>query len=111
MIVVPDLGLQELDIVLRDTIIHDKRHRYYKRTVELASLYKKFMTGESQDELLVIYKPRENDDQKKRRMSLTNSATKHICHKVYNQFCEVDRVDNIVDNIFYDTESKKQIQL
>lgn len=107
MIVVPDLGLQELDIVLRDTIIHDKRHRYYKRTVELASLYKKFMTGESQDELLVIYKPRENDDQKKRRMSLTNSATKHICHKVYNQFCEVDRVDNIVDNIFYDTESKK----
>lgn len=105
MIKAPVLTPDELDKIIQDTIIHDRRHKHYDRTVSLARLYKQLMTGNT-GELLVSYRPRESHEQKTQRVALTNSATKHICGKIMNQFKEVDRVDNVVDNLFYEDEQK-----
>lgn len=95
------LQLDQLDEIIKDTIIYDRRHKHYNRTVNLAKLYKQLITGEDQSELLVSYRPRESEAQKMQRVQLTNSATKHICEKIINQFKETDKVDNIVDEIIF----------
>ncbi len=108
MILAPVLTPDDLDQIVVDTILNDRKHKHYTRTVALAKLYKQFMTGEGQGELLVSYRPRETEAQQTQRVNLTNSATKHICGKIMNQFKEVDRVDNVVDNLFYADEGKNR---
>lgn len=106
------LDIPDLIEILEDTIKEGKRHVHYKRTKELAELYKKLMTGDNQDDLIVIYRQRETPEQQAQRIRITNSATKHINAKILNQFKEVDRVDNIVDKVFYaDEKSTRQTQI
>lgn len=106
MVKIPELDADQLKLRIEETIMKELRHKWYARTVELATMYRRFMTGDDQKELLVIYKPREDEAQKEQRITLTNSATKHVCGKLKNQFNKVDRVDNVVDNIFYMDEKK-----
>jgi hypothetical protein len=88
------------DIML--STVRGKRHLHYKHNVELASLYHKYMTGDNQDELIISYKTRETDEQKKQRIHITNSRTRYVCNKVYTQFDQVSRNDDTIEQVLWD---------
>jgi hypothetical protein len=68
------------------------------------------MTGEGQDELIISYKPNETGAQKKQRIRITNTKTSYISGKVFQQFKEIQRADQNVDNIEFvkDNQSNNQ---
>lgn len=90
---------------LRDQLLfvakNDYKHMHYDRVVNYADWCHKIITGKSHDELIVSYKTRETDGQKKQRISIYNSATKYAAGRVIQTFSKVERSDNIVDNIKY----------
>lgn len=90
------------------SIERGKPHEHYQRTVSLSNFYRQIMTGENQDDLIVSYKERETEEQKRQRIKITLSRTKHIANKVYNQFDEIRRVDNIIDNIKFEDAAKEE---
>ena len=53
-------------------------HKYYARTVYLADLYKKLITGEEIAPLLDRFTPREDEEQFKQRVRLTQLVTPAI---------------------------------
>lgn len=92
------MDTNELIDRLKETI-KGKRHAHYKRTVDLADHYKRIMTGNDQDDLIVRYKSRETEEQKKQRIKITNSRTQYVGNKTMTVFDEVKRVDNVIDEI------------
>lgn len=91
----------ELKSLFISIVENGTRHKHYDRTVDYAKFCEKIMTGEGQDELIVSYKPRETDEQKQQRISITNSRTKFIAGKVYGAFAEVERADNVIKKLNY----------
>ncbi len=75
------------------------RHKYYTKTIETADFWKKIMTGDDQDEILVSYKLSETKEQKKQRISLYNSRTSYASHKILSTFKEVERSEEISNTI------------
>lgn len=92
------------EILEKQIMTPDLRHKHYKRTCELAEYYKQLMTGECQDALIVSYKQRENDEQKKQRIAITNTRTQYVSNKVLSVFKRVPRSDNVVDNFYYEND-------
>lgn len=86
------------------TAKHNYKHVHYKRTTELAEFYRQIMTGKDQDEYILSYKPNESTNQKKQVLNLYNSRTAHTANRIYSTFKEVERSDNVVDNLTYDNE-------
>jgi hypothetical protein len=95
---------EELFDILKNVVSNKTTHKHYKRTTELAKLYRQIMTGEDQDELIISYKVRETTEQKTQRVKLYNSRTAYVANKVVSQYKEVERTDNIVDNIWYEND-------
>lgn len=58
-----------------DIISGDLNHIDYNRVIEVADYGFKIMTGKDQGDLITMYKQRETEEQKKRRVELTNSLT------------------------------------
>lgn len=105
-------NLTQLRAILEDTIMNNRTHKHYDRTVELASLYKKIMTGENQQELIVSYKPRETEDQKEQRINITNTRTKYVSNKIVSVFKRVPRSDVTIDNIYFDgIDDSQQVKI
>lgn len=103
---------QELFDIIVDTIKHSKRHKYYHDTVKHAKFCHQIMTGDDQKELLVKFK-RENEQQEEQRIKLTNSRTQYASGKIISVFDEVERSDNVVEVIKYDSPSdtkEKQLE-
>lgn len=96
---------QYLDKII-SIIQNNTRHIDYDRTVAHAKFCRQIMTGEDQDELIVSYKPRESDEQKKQRISLYNSRTKHCANRIVTTFKEVERADITVDNYGYEQDEQ-----
>src|SRR5690554_2559227 len=97
---------------LINSIERDKPHAHYQRTTDRARFYRQIMTGEEQDDLVISYKTRETDEQKEQRIAITLSRTRYVANKIYNQYDEVRRTDNIVDNIKVEgnPEAERKIQ-
>lgn len=108
----PVLSIEALKELLINTIQKELRHKHYQRTVDLAKFYRQIVTGEDQDELIISYKLRETDDQKKARIRLTNSRTQYVSGRIIQTYAKIERSDNIVDNIKYETDSaSKNLEL
>ena len=80
--------------VLRDTVQFDLRHRFYKETVALSDFLYKIGSGKEQDDLIVQYRERESDEQKRQRVRLTQSMTKYATQQIRNFYGRVRRSDN-----------------
>ena len=81
--------------------IKGHRHEYYQHTVDKANFYHQIVTGLNQDELIVSYKPRENDVQKQQRINLYHGRTKSASNKVLAVFDKVKQVEKTLDRIEY----------
>ena len=90
--------------LLRHTIANKVFHRHYERINKVAEFSRQMVTGEGQEELIVSYKARETDEQKKQRIKITNSLTRYATNQVRNYFRKVQRVDNVIKEIKHESE-------
>lgn len=73
-------------------VVHkDKRHAWYQRTVELAALYRKLVTGDGLDELLQRFVSRETDAAFAQRIALTQHTVTTTTKNVMDVFYKVPR--------------------
>ncbi len=98
---------EELRALLLDTVQNDKKHKHYPRTVDYAKFCYQIMTGDDQRDLVVTYKAKESEEQKKQRMRVYNSRTKYVSGKVMSVFDKTKRADNLIEVIRYEGESAK----
>lgn len=97
----------QLRDILEDAISNERRHKHYQRTVDLAKLYKQLMTGNDQQSLLATYKSRETQEQLEQRFAITNTRTQYVNNKILTVFKRVSRSDEVIDNIYYEGDDKK----
>lgn len=76
-------------------------HEHYDHTVKIAEFWKSILTGDNQDEILVSYKQSETKEQKQQRIRLYNSRTSYASHKILSTFKEVERADELSNNITF----------
>ena len=93
------LKLEEAYNVVENTIVKKITHPFYKRTVELSSLYFKLITGDGIETLLRRFNLREDDTLFKQRINLTQSITPSCSATIMTPFNKVGRVNNIVKKI------------
>lgn len=89
---------QARDVVFA-TIQKSLRHADYKRTVEVADLYKKIITGAKIDSLLLQFNPRENELAFEQRKRITKAITPALSSSIMNPFYKVPRTDRVVKKI------------
>lgn len=77
--------------------IGGKRCENYEHTEKLAEFYEQLVTGQDQKELIVSYKPRETEEQKKQRVRLYHGRTKDVCNRIAAQFDKIATVDHFAD--------------
>lgn len=82
-------------------------HKDYWHTVDLAHFYRQIVTGQHQAELIVNYKPRETEEQKKQRIHITQNRTKSIADKIEGFFKRTFRADKIKFEVTHDNESSQ----
>ena len=88
-------------------VIQGYRHKDYDYNVALAHFYRQIVTGEGYGELIVNYKRRETDEQKKQRVKITHVRTKSISNKIEGFFKRTFRADKIKFDISHDNDDTK----
>lgn len=94
-------------IELLQTMINDSStHCDYTRTVELAAKYKKLITGEKIDSLLVQFVQREDLDLFKQRCNITKAITPAVASSIRTPFNKVTRNDRVQKKIDIENEAR-----
>ena len=75
-------------------VLSSFHHKHYNHVVNKARMYRQWVTGKDQGELIVRYKERETDEQKEQRIKITNSVTKYVSSQIRNVYDEIERADN-----------------
>lgn len=99
---------QALNTVI-STIQKELRHPDYKRTVELADLYKKIITGKNIESLLLQFNPRENLLAFNQRKAITKVITPALSSSVMKPFYKVPRTDRVVKKIIPTLKKNQKI--
>lgn len=88
-----------------------KRHKNYTSEVELANLCRQ-MLGDTDDQkdLLQQYTAREDEEQKKQRLKLTNSITRSVLSPALAYIEELVRTDGIKEVVEGQTSAKDRIE-
>lgn len=97
----------DLHHILQLTILDKQRHEWYDRTIELADMYFRFVTGVKIDELLKRFVRREGEEEFKQRKRITQQITPAIANKINKAFKKVHRSDNINKAVKFDEEGTK----
>lgn len=92
-------------------VAEGKRHKDYKKTIDVAKWCYQINTGDDQTELVIQYRPKESDKQKERRVRVYNSRTPQVANKVKALFNEVHRSDEITDNLKFGGENEQAKEL
>lgn len=105
--------MEDLREILLKCLREGTRYEHIEHIKAEALFNYRVLTGEDQDSLVVAYKERESEAQKKQRISITNTRTAYPTNKIFSKWKEVERADATVDNIWFDYEgdSKKRIDL
>ena len=88
-------------------VVGGKRHADYKRTVEVADVYRRIATMDGQSDLVISYKPSETNEQKKQRIEIYKSETPSVVGVIMAQFDAINGSPRIVDNIAFATETRQ----
>lgn len=89
------------------------RHPQFKHNKEEAEFWKKIITGDSQDDLIISYKLSESENQKNERVRLYNARTSYVAGRIYQSCKEVKRTDNITNDLIFkgdDDKAKAQLE-
>ncbi len=88
--------------IIIETISEKLQHANYQRTVDLADLYKKLITGDKVDELLKQFVMREDQQLFNQRKLITQAITPSVAATIMNPFYKVGRVKAVVYNIDFE---------
>ena len=102
---------QQLRNKLLELVRNNKPHKHYDHTVEYAKFWEAAYTGENQEEFLLMYRPKEKENQQKQRIRLNNTRTQYICHKAHNSLAQLNTVDPAIMSIGYENDNKNEIGL
>lgn len=91
------------------TIQQSLRHPDYLRTVELADLYRKIITGKNIDSLLLQFNPRENALAFEQRKRITKAITPALASSIMKPFYKVPRTDRVVKKILAKNKKNQKI--
>ena len=97
--------------LLFQAIKENKHHRDYDRTVQVANDCRKIMAGDGQKEWILSYKDRETARQKEQRLHITISRTEAEANRYITLTDKISRVDNVIDNIYYENESADRTRI
>jgi hypothetical protein len=100
----------ELALALIESNISRKlRHQDYDRVKKLAATYKRLITGEESDKLLIQFIQRESQEMFEQRVRLTQLITPSLCSGVQNAFYKVSRNTKVAKRIDIKDEEKKSV--
>jgi hypothetical protein len=77
------------------------KHPYYNYVVDLANTYKQIASLDNQQELVLSYKPSEDETQRKQRLKIYKSKTPSVTNRIMSQFDFIKGAPRLVDNIEY----------
>lgn len=95
---------EQLRLKLIEVVETAAFHPHYQRTVDLAELYSKLISGKNIDTLLKQFVRREDTAMFEQRVRLTQETTPSICSTIIRTFNKVFRTDPIVEVIDFDSE-------
>jgi hypothetical protein len=81
----------------RDVIEKGRRHRFYERTLEVATFARDMMTGEGEgmEDRVREIRPHETEEQKDQRVRITNPLTPFALNQVVSVFRKTRRAEGI----------------
>lgn len=91
------------------TIKDGVRHPDYQRTIEVADLYYKLITGDRIDSLLIQFNPRENKEAFEQRKRISKLLTPAYASSIMKPFYKVPRTDRVVKKIIPATKTDTSI--
>jgi len=103
------LNKEQAKSVVFNTVAKQLRHPDYKRTVYLADLYNKIITGKNVDSLLLQFNPRENAVAFEQRKRITKVITPAIASSVLKPFYKVPRTDRLVKKIIPKNKKNQKV--
>ena len=86
--------------------INGKTHKYYARTVKLADLYMKLVSGEDMDSLMRQFVKREDDELFKQRKEITQHITASVADNIIDIFNKIPRSNSMNRILKNDNEDK-----
>ena len=89
--------------------IEGKRHKHYERTVELAELYMKLVTGKDINTLMRQFVRRESKAEFKQRSDITQHITSVICGNLMSPAYKVPRSNAATRVLTYDNGDDKRL--
>lgn len=92
-----------------NTILNKIRHADYSRTVQLADLYRKLITGKNIDSLLIQFNPRESVEAFAQRKRITKVTTPALASSVMKPFYKVPRTDRVVKKIIPKVKTETEL--
>jgi len=101
---------QQLKAIMIECAANGRRHQDYERTVNLAKLYTQIAIGLGQSELIINYKPSENEMQKKQRIEIYKSETEAVTSQIASQFNFVKGSARAADSISYNPERTPNLE-
>lgn len=96
---------------LCEIIRREERHPDYKRTVELAELYKALITGLHMDNLMIRFGKRETDVEFEQRKKITQHITKTVTMNLMKPFQKVPRSNSIQKTVEYEDNDVKKLTI
>lgn len=89
------MTLEEALALLFDTVRNNKRHKDYKRVVDLATLYNQLITGQNINALLKQFVRREDKSSFDQRVQITQQLCPAWADSIMTPFYKVGRLDNV----------------
>lgn len=71
------------------------KHSTHKTTVDIASHWRKIVSGEGQEEILLKFRDQDSKAQREQRVKLFNTHTPYLANRLMTPFREVDRCESI----------------
>lgn len=88
--------------LIRMLVARNEPHRNYQRNTERAKFWHSIWSGLDQMEIVVSYKPRESDEQKKQRFRLFNSPTPEAAARAMGNYSRLESSDEPIRTIKYE---------
>lgn len=89
------ISIEAAILILKRTIKENLEHRDYKRTCDLAILYKQLITGKDADKLLIQFVRREDAELFNQRVAITKHITPAVSEAIMNPFYRIGRLENV----------------
>jgi len=92
---------QEAILIVKDIIQGGLRHRNYQRTVEKATQYKRYITGEEIHKEMQRFNKREDDEAFAQRVAITSNITETVCSNIIDPQYKLPRSNSIEKRLEY----------